>query len=203
MSRISIVPTGTANIASVKAAFRRLGLEPVEVVDGEDVALADRVVLPGVGTFGAAVKAVERGEVDQALRSRIEEGRPTLAICVGMQLLAETSEESDGIEGLGIVHEPVTRFPGSLRVPQLGWNQVEPDSLSRLVKPGWAYFANSFRIERPPAGWVTSGTDYGGRFTSAMERGDVLALQFHPELSGKWGASVLQSWIDATARRAA
>lgn len=201
MRQISIVPTGTANIASVKAAFRRLGTRPREVLDPRQLGEADTVVLPGVGTFGAAMQALRRNSVDAALRSRIDEGRPTLAICVGMQLLAESSEESHGVKGLGAIEDRVTRFARSLRVPQLGWNQVEPDSGSKLVAPGWAYFANSYRFEVPPAGWIGSSTEYGTTFTSTLERGDVLALQFHPELSGAWGAALLQGWLDATGKR--
>lgn len=201
MRRVSIVPTGTANIASVKAAFRRLGTSPEEVVDPGQLREAGTVVLPGVGTFGAAMQALIRNNVDGVLQARIDEGRPTLAICVGMQLLAETSEESVGVNGLGVIQDRVTRFPRSLRVPQLGWNQVEPDSQSRLVSPGWAYFANSYRLAAPPTGWLGSSTEYGATFTSTLERGDVLALQFHPELSGAWGAALLQRWLDATGKR--
>lgn len=201
MRQVSIVPTGTANIASVKAAFRRLGTIPAEVLDPEQLTEARSVVLPGVGTFGAAMRALRDDNVDEALQSRIDEGRPTLAICVGMQLLAEASDESAGVRGLGVIQDRVIRFPRSLRVPQLGWNQVEPDAQSRLVSPGWAYFANSYFIEKPPSGWVGSSTEYGKRFTSTLERGHVLALQFHPELSGAWGAALLQRWLDATRKR--
>jgi imidazole glycerol phosphate synthase glutamine amidotransferase subunit len=119
-----------------------------------------------------------------------------------MQLLCRESEESPGARGLDIVDSAVTRFGDEVRVPQLGWNQVEPAPGSRFVEPGWAYFANSYRIDRVPDGWVGATTDYGGGFVSALERGDVLACQFHPELSGPWGARLISRWLE-TAKEAA
>jgi imidazoleglycerol phosphate synthase glutamine amidotransferase subunit HisH len=115
-----------------------------------------------------------------------------------MQLLAGSSDESPGSRGLGLVDSAITRFDDDLIVPQLAWSQVMPEPDSRFVEPGWAYFANSYRLPEPPRGWVGSSAIYGKSFVAAMERGDVLACQFHPELSGVWGASLLQRWIKAT-----
>lgn len=195
MSEVVIVPTGTANIASVEAAFRRLGATPFRATRSDQVAAAERVVVPGVGAFGAALAAVDENGMRDPVRDRIESDRPTLAVCVGMQLLAEKSEESPEASGLGVVSGEVTRFPDTVRVPQLGWNRVEPDSGSRYLEPGWAYFANSYRLTGLPAGWVGAGADYGGGFIAAMERGSLLACQFHPELSGSWGADLLARWL--------
>jgi imidazole glycerol phosphate synthase glutamine amidotransferase subunit len=192
---LTVVPTGTANLASVLAGFRRLGTEPVLSRSPDDVEKADGVVLPGVGAFGAAIGEVERSGYREVLIERIEEGRPTLAVCVGMQLLCASSEESPGISGLGVANREVGRFQGSVLVPQLGWNQVRAGEGSRLVTDGWAYFANSFRIDSLPRGWAGATADHGGRFVASMERGDVLACQFHPELSGAWGSEVLERWI--------
>lgn len=191
-----VVPTGTANTASVLAAFRRLGASPAVAGTADDVDTADRVVLPGVGSFGAAMEEVDRIGMRQTLASRIDEGRPTLAVCVGMQLLAKASEESEGVSGLGVIDQEVGRFEDGVRIPQLGWNKVSPGAGCRFVEDGWAYFANSFRISRVPDGWSAATTDHGGEFVSALERGDVLACQFHPELSGSWGSSVLARWLD-------
>ncbi|MGH8915248.1 MAG: imidazole glycerol phosphate synthase subunit HisH [Acidimicrobiia bacterium] len=196
MSGVVVVPTGTANIASVRAAFNRLGASLANAVDPEIVSRADGVVVPGVGAFGAAMAHLDSLGLRQALRERIGDGRPTLAVCVGMQLLCRDSEESPGVDGLQVIDLTVTRFDGEQKVPQLGWNQVEPAPGSRLVGPGWAYFANSYRLDRVPEGWVGSETDYGSRFVSALERGDVLACQFHPELSGPWGAGLLGRWLE-------
>ncbi len=195
-----VVPTGTANTASVLAGFRRLGAAPEIARGADDVAGADHVVLPGVGSFGAAMAEIDRVGMRAALRERLSEERPTLAVCVGMQLLAVTSEESVGVKGLGHVAEPVGSFPDTVRVPQLGWNQVHAGPGCRLVSDGWAYFANSYRIERIPAGWSGATADHGGEFVAAIERGAVLACQFHPELSGPWGSEILAGWLG---RRAA
>lgn len=194
-----VVPTGTANTASILAGFRRLGGDPAIARSPDDLASADHVVLPGVGSFGAAMAEVDRIGMRDALRERLREGRPTLAVCVGMQLLAEVSEESDGARGLGHIDNPVGRFPNEVRVPQLGWNQVRAGGDCRFVTDGWAYFANSYRIERLPPGWAGAVADYGGEFVAAMERGDVLACQFHPELSGAWGSGILAAWFQGRA----
>ena len=115
-----------------------------------------------------------------------------------MQLLCEMSDENIETYGLGVVSETVTRFPEGLNVPQLGWNRVTPDSTSRFLRPGWAYFANSYRLGSVSDGWVGATSEYGGSFVSAMEKGDVLACQFHPELSGEWGSNLLARWLAGT-----
>ena len=198
MSQVVMVPTGTANVASVSAAFLRLGADLITAAAPDQVSDAAGVVLPGVGAFGAAMARVDALGLRPALRDRIEQGKPTLVICVGMQLLCRDSEESPGADGLGAIDHTVARFQGSIRVPQLGWNRVEPGSGSRLLQPGWAYFANSYRMSQIPEGWEGATTEYGGRFVSALERGNILACQFHPELSGAWGASLLGRWLDTT-----
>lgn len=193
---VVVVPTGTANIASVLAAFRRLGVTPALARDAGEVESASRVVLPGVGSFGAAAVEVDRRGMRKVMHDRIEQGRPTLAVCVGMQLLAHHSEEGDGNRGIGVLSQNVTRFTDEVRVPQMGWNRVDPEPGSRFVVEGWAYFANSFRLDVVPDGWVGSLSEHGGRFVSALERDGVLACQFHPELSGTWGAALLSRWLE-------
>lgn len=188
-----VVPTGTANLASVLAAFARLGEETRVARDSVEVERARHVVLPGVGSFSAAARELDGFR--ETLVGRITEGRPTLAICVGMQLLARRSDEGEDVDGLGVIDLDVGRFPGSVRVPQLGWNRVRASSGCRFVSDGWAYFANSFRLSEPPAGWSAAMTDHGGEFVSALERDRVLACQFHPELSGAWGSAVLARWL--------
>jgi imidazole glycerol-phosphate synthase subunit HisH len=195
---VVVIPTGTANTASVIAAFRRLDAEPILAADPEAVEEADRVVLPGVGAFAPAINRIDQLGMRDVLTTRIEEGRPTLAICLGMQLLCTSSEENPDSRGLGIVPGTVTRFAPDLRVPQLGWNMVQPDDVTSL-EAGWAYFANSYKVPSLPEGWSGATTDYGDSFVSAMERGAVLACQFHPELSGAWGSSLLRRWLWAEA----
>jgi imidazole glycerol phosphate synthase glutamine amidotransferase subunit len=196
VTSVAIVPTGTANTASVVAAFQRLGAMVSQAGTAGAVESAPFLIVPGVGSFGAAMSQIEALALREAIRERIDADRPTLAVCVGMQLLSTGSEESPEASGLGVVGAPVRRFAGDIRVPQLGWNQVLSPPESRFVEPGWAYFANSYRIERAPEGWLAATTEYGGRFVSAMERGNVLACQFHPELSGSWGASLLGRWME-------
>ena len=198
MTELAIVPTGTANLASVAAAFERLGHTPVEAADRSLVDRARWVVVPGVGAFGAAMSAIDRLGIREALRDRLAAGSPTLAVCVGMQLLCAESEESPGSVGLDVVPEKVGRFPASVKVPQLGWNLVAPAPDSSLIEAGWAYFANSYRLAHAPAGWDATFTDYGGGFVSAMHRGSVLACQFHPELSGAWGSRLIGRWLETT-----
>lgn len=196
-----IVPTGTANTASVNAAFRRLGAKPKPVEGPCEIRDADFLVLPGVGAFGAAIDHIDQFGLREALVDRVVQGRPTLAICLGMQLLAKKSDESPAATGLGVVSERATRFPQDLTVPQLGWNRVVPDPRSRFLEPGWAYFANSYKLASIPDGWIGATTEYGGDFVSSIERGDVIACQFHPELSGPWGADLLDRWINGEGGR--
>lgn len=195
---VLIVPTGIANTASVVAAFERLGARP-RLCDGRDeLEAAARVVLPGVGAFGAAAERLDELGVRATLRDRIVAGRPTLAICLGLQLLCAASDESPGAAGLSVIDATVTRFSDSVRVPQLGWNAIEPVG-SELLEPGHAFFANTYRLAKMPAGWGGAVTDHGGSFVSALERGAVLACQFHPEISGEFGERLLARWL----RRAA
>ncbi|HEY6627517.1 MAG TPA: imidazole glycerol phosphate synthase subunit HisH, partial [Acidimicrobiia bacterium] len=172
----------------------RLDVEPVLAADSQMVDEAERVVLPGVGAFGPAIDRIDQLGMREAMTSRIENDQPTLAICLGMQLLCGASDESPDSVGLGVVQQSVTRFTGDVKVPQLGWNRVEPDR-SNWLEPGWAYFANSYMVPRLPEGWSGATTDYGGSFVSAMARGSVLACQFHPELSGAWGSNLLRRWV--------
>lgn len=195
---VVIIKTEVANIASVEAGLKKAGAEVTRSADSKLIAHADRVVLPGVGTFGAGMNALQTNGLDTVLRTRIEVGRPTLLVCVGFQLLFNESEESPGCLGLGIINATVKRFPPSIRVPQFGWNEITPEPECRLLNPGFAYFANSYRAEEKPQGWQAAYADNGGRFVAALERGAVLACQFHPELSGSWGRSLLTRWMEIT-----
>lgn len=193
---VTIIRTGVANTASVIAAFRRLGATVQLSNDPGEIAEASHVVLPGVGAFGPGMTELEGRGLISVLRQRIEAAKPLLAVCLGLQLLAESSDESPGARGLGILPVHVGRFRSAPRVPQMGWNEVRPAAGGcELLQPGYAYYANSFRIDEPPPGWNVAWTDYGGEFVGAIERGPVLGCQFHPELSGSWGASLLGRWL--------
>jgi imidazole glycerol phosphate synthase glutamine amidotransferase subunit len=197
--KVVVVRTGTANLASVAAAFRRIGAEPVITEDRRDVKNATRLVLPGVGTLGASMERIVATGMAASLRERVLAGRPTIAFCVGLQLLCESSDESPGVKALGVVPRHVGRFPAHLAVPQFGWNKIVPDQGASLLQEGYVYFANSYRVETRPEGWVSAMADYGGPFVAAFEKGPVLACQFHPELSSKFGLALLKRWFDAGA----
>jgi glutamine amidotransferase len=194
-TEIVVCRTGTANLASVFAGLTRAGGAPRMAHDAADVAAAGHVMLPGVGAFGASMEPLRESGLDKALIERIDAGRPTLAICVGLQLLCRDSEETPGAKGLGILPLTVTRFPDTVRVPQLGWNRIDADPGCRLLKSGYVYFANSYRVSDVPDGWLGAIADHGGPFVGGLERGAVLACQFHPELSGPFGHTLLERWI--------
>ena len=193
---VLIVRTGAANLASVVAAFARLGCATEVSADPGAVAAAARVVLPGVGAFAPVARALRAAGLDRLLVERVAAGRPTLAICLGLQLLAAASEEGEGTPGLGVLPATVRRFPATVVVPQLGWNRVAAGPGCRLLSDGAAYYANSYRLVEAPPGWAVASSDHGGEFVAAVERGAVLACQFHPELSGAWGAALLRRWLD-------
>jgi imidazole glycerol phosphate synthase glutamine amidotransferase subunit len=193
---VVVVPTGTANLASVRAALARLGARATLAEDAAMIEGAAHVVLPGVGSFGAAVAGLREAGFDAALAARVRAGRPTLAMCVGLQVLFETSDESPDATGLAALPGHVGRFAESVRVPQFGWNRVVPEPGCRLVEPGYAYFANSYRVLEAP-GCSVATAEHGGRFVAALERDGVLACQFHPELSGAYGHELIARWLDA------
>jgi imidazole glycerol-phosphate synthase subunit HisH len=193
--RVIVVRTGTANLASMLAGLRRTGAAPAVSEEIADVQAAKWLVLPGVGAFGPAMQRLVDLNLVAALTQRLRAGKPTLAVCLGLQLLAESSAESPGVAGLGVLPAHVTRFPNTVRVPQLGWNEVHADPAAVLHKPGYAYFANSYRLVEPPTGWTAAFADHGGRFIAGLERGALLACQFHPELSGQWGLDLLRRWL--------
>jgi len=195
MTAATVVRTGTANLASVLAALQRCGMVAGVTSDAREVERADRLVLPGVGSFAAMMQSFTVNDLVAPLRDRLLAGRATLAICLGLQVLATTSDESPGIAGLGLLPDRIARFDSTkARVPQLGWNWVEPAGTHSLVRSGYAYFANSYRLSEAPVGWCAAYSDHGGRFVAALERGGLLACQFHPELSGAWGEDLIRRW---------
>jgi imidazole glycerol-phosphate synthase subunit HisH len=192
---VVVLPTGTANLASVLAALRRLGAEPQIAADADAVRDAEWVVLPGVGTFGAAMAGLRRAGLDAVIAVRVRAGRSTLAMCVGLQILFETSEESPGAEGIAVIPGRVGRFPETVRVPQFGWNRIEPEPGCRYLQAGYAYFANSYRVTGAQ-GCKVARAEHGQSFVAALERDQVLACQFHPELSGRFGHDLIGRWLE-------
>lgn len=197
MNQVHIINTGVANIRSLQVLFERSGVDWKLTTDPNQVESASHCVLPGVGTFGAALQMLDRTQIRQAIIDRIGNDSPTLCICLGLQLLCTSSDETPGAEGLNVVPEKIRQFDDTVQVPQLGWNDVVPQSDGPFPK-GQAYFANSYRLVEPPVGWSYATTQYGGDFVSSFWRGQVLACQFHPELSGAWGGELVKNWIEGT-----
>lgn len=201
--QVVIVRTGSANLASVAAALHRLGAAPLLTEDPAIVLAAPAVILPGVGAFGAAMTHLQARGLDEAIRQRVRNDLPLLAICLGMQILCEFSDETPGVPGLGIVPARVGRFSNHERVPQIGWNRITPAPTSTTLQPDWMYFAHSYRIDAIPDGWEAATTEYAGVFVSALRRGSLLACQFHPELSGAAGHALIARWLALAAGRTA
>lgn len=197
--QVLLVRTGVANVASVSAALRRLGVEARLSTDPEELRSAPAVVLPGVGAFAAGMSRLRSAGLVAPLRARIERGQPTLAVCLGLQLLGLESEEAPGVAGLGAVPSRTRRLRGAPRLPHFGWNRVDPEPGGRLVEQGDAYFAHSFRLDDTAAlgaeGWSVARSTEGEPFVAAIERGPVLGCQFHPELSGDFGEALLDRWL--------
>lgn len=193
---VCIINTGIANTASVAAAFDRLGCSVQLTESPEQASSAQLLVLPGVGNFGAGMDALRQRGLDSTIINRVRQNGPLLGICLGLQLMYTTSEESPGVAGLGIIDGVVTRFPHSIRTPQHGWNTVKPQVGFNGIGAGFAYYSNTYRIESCPDGWACAKSNHGETFIAALQRGSILGCQFHPELSGAWGASLLKLWVD-------
>lgn len=192
---VVIVDSGVANLASVQAAFGRLGVETRIAADPGAVRAASHVVIPGVGAFGAGISALRARNLDVAIHDAVDAGKPVLAICLGMQLLCDGSAESPGAGGLGVIHGSCERLPDEYRVPHLGWNPVVADESCRTLETMEASFANSFALRSAPDGWSAAWATHGTPFVAALERGRILACQFHPELSGGPGLALIDRWV--------
>jgi imidazole glycerol phosphate synthase glutamine amidotransferase subunit len=192
---VVIVDSGVANLASIAGAFRRLGVTPVITADPAVVRDASRLVLPGVGAFGAGIAALRAKGLDGVIRDASVRGTPLLGICLGMQLLCEASEESPGVTGLGLITGRCRRLPETVRIPHLGWNSIRVDRGARFMTRGVGAFANSYALRESPRGWTAAWSTHGVSFIAALERDATLVCQFHPELSGAYGAALLERWL--------
>ncbi|MEZ5102773.1 MAG: imidazole glycerol phosphate synthase subunit HisH [Thermoleophilia bacterium] len=187
--RVAVCEYGAGNVRSVVVAFRRLGADVVVTEDPAEVAAADLAVLPGVGAAATAMRGlVERG-LDLALQERVAAGRPTLGICLGLQLAVESSEEDGGVPGLGILPGRAVLLREG-RVPRIGWAPVEPGGEA-------FYFAHSYACDTPAASGRSEGV------TAMAEQGSFVGVQFHPEKSGPAGARFLRAQLERAAAEAA
>ena len=189
---IAIVDYGAGNLVSVKKALDWLGQECAITSDPAQVATATKVVLPGVGHF-TSTESLERTGLKQAIAESLGRGIPFLGICVGMQWMFAGSEESLSTRGLGVFDGKCKRFASRVKSPHVGWNQLEVDSSSRLLRGvlsgSFVYFTHSFRA--PVTSMTVACCDYGGRFSAAVERDHLFGVQFHPEKSGEIGLKIL------------
>ncbi|HZO91591.1 MAG TPA: imidazole glycerol phosphate synthase subunit HisH [Chthonomonadaceae bacterium] len=204
---IAIVDYGMANLRSVEKALARVGGDPVITRDPQVVAAADKVVLPGVGAFCAAMTNLERSGLRNAVRQAIDAGKPFLGICLGLQLLFEESTEMGVTPGLGVLPGRVVGFfedgrtpeAEGLKVPHIGWNSLRPRGGARLFhgleEGAYVYFVHSYYPVPCDAGLIAATSDYGGAFCCAVERGNLAATQFHPEKSGAVGLQILRNFV--------
>jgi glutamine amidotransferase/cyclase len=206
---ISLLDYGAGNVRSVRNAVLKLGHELKVIRTPEDIHQAEFILFPGVGSYGSAIQRLHQMGFFEPLRDYLRAGRPFLGICIGLQALFEGSEESPGVAGLGIIPGQVRRFeaPG-LAVPHMGWNGIRPRRAASLVagaKDEKLYFVHSYRAvpESANADWVLAETDYGGAFISAVRRGAVAAVQFHPEKSGPAGLRLLDAFLGAAGGKGA
>jgi imidazole glycerol-phosphate synthase subunit HisH len=198
-----IVDYGAGNLRSVQKAFEHVGVDAVVGSDPRAMADAPGLVLPGVGAFGAAMEQLHAKGLAEPLLERIEAGVPFLGVCLGLQVLFEASEEDPGVAGLGIVPGDVRALPATVKVPHIGWNQVEPcidsDLLDDIPEGSAFYFVHSYAVVPRSPGDVLAMTDYDGvTFVSAIEIENVVGVQFHPEKSSTIGLRLYRNF----ARRA-
>ena len=198
--RLALIDYGAGNLHSVENALKRVGAQVELVADGDALARADRIVLPGVGAFAACYEGLASlpGMIE-ALESRVlRDGVPFLGICVGMQLLATRGLEHGETPGLGWIDGEVRALEPSehIKVPHMGWNDVVvADDASRLIHPGEAYFLHSYAFDVASNAHVAARTDHGGSVTAAVARDNILGVQFHPEKSQAYGLALLDRFL--------
>ncbi len=196
---LAIIDYGMGNLRSVYMAFRRLGVEAEVTSDPGVLAQAQAVVLPGVGAFGDAMGNLRSLGLVQPIREIIADDTPLIGICLGLQLLFESSVEMGTHRGLGVLPGRVRRFPNSLTVPHMGWNQIHqarPIPLWRgLPDHAYAYFVHSYYVEPDDASVIAATTDYGIDYASVVARGNLYGIQFHPEKSQTVGERILRNWL--------
>ena len=197
---IAILDYDAGNIKSVEKAFKILGEDTVLTRDFSVIKRADRVVLPGVGSFAAAMENLKKYELDKAIYEFVESGKPFLGICLGLQLLFEASEESPGVEGLHVLDGVVKRIPDGegIKVPHIGWNSLDFPNEGRLFKEidegAFVYFVHSYYLQAKEPSIVTATTEYGCHIHASVEKDNIFACQFHPEKSSTVGLKILKNF---------
>src|ERR1700731_2492551 len=199
---ISLLDYGAGNLPSVERALQRLGAQTERVSTSAGVAKAAALILPGVGHFGALLRALDRDGLRQSLIAAIERGVPFLGICLGLQALFQNSEEEPDLAGLQILSGSVLVMSGALKLPHMGWDQVRAKAASRLLEgidsAAYFYFAHSYAVPyggEEPALETRATCSDGGEFIAVAEKENIFAVQFHPEKSGDAGRGVLQNFL--------
>ncbi|HTW84438.1 MAG TPA: imidazole glycerol phosphate synthase subunit HisH [Candidatus Sulfotelmatobacter sp.] len=195
--RLAVIDYGGGNVGSLLAALERRGASFELTGDPDAVVRADAALLPGDGAFGATMDALRERGLDQAVHATIARGRPFLGICVGMQVLFDSSDEYGGAAGLGVLPGDVRRFARAPRVPHMGWNELVIERthpfVAGVTSGSWAYFLHSYRVEDGAS--VLASCEYGERFAAIVARDHVMATQFHPEKSRATGARLLDNFL--------
>jgi len=200
---ITIVDYGMGNIGSLVNMFRRIGVQSEVASDLRAIERACKIVLPGVGAFGAAMDRIDHLGLREVLRSKaLEEHVPFMGICLGMQLMTRSSEESPGVKGLDLIPADTVRFPrdSGLKVPHMGWNEVmvvEPNVLTAILPPEPRfYFVHSYHVRSDNPADVMLRCHYGHNFDAGLNRGNLFGAQFHPEKSHKFGMALLEGFAE-------
>lgn len=196
---IGIVDYGAGNLRSVKKAMEHLGVRCKIIASQDDFAGVERMILPGVGAFQAAVDRLQETGMYESVKDWLLSDKPFLGICLGMQLLFEESEELIGSRGFSICTGRVIRF-NQRKVPQIGWNTVLAKGESRImhdIKDGsFFYFLHGYYVEAQDDDIVVGTTEYGNVFPSVIHKGNTYSVQFHPEKSGEAGLKLLKNWVE-------
>lgn len=198
MVQVAIIDYGVGNLRSVEKAFAATGCEAVVSGDERVLRGADKLVLPGVGAFGACMKALSERGFDRLVREKVEGGTPLLGVCVGMQLLFEESDEFGATPGLGLLRGKVRRFSDELVVPHVGWNRVTARQshalFSDVAHAAHFYFVHSYYCEPEDKSVVAGETEYGVRYASVVAKANICGVQFHPEKSQDAGLRLLRNF---------
>jgi imidazole glycerol phosphate synthase glutamine amidotransferase subunit len=196
---IGIIDYGAGNLLSVKRALEYLGMSAKIITSREECCGIERMLLPGVGAFEAAIRKINERGLYSPVYEWLVQDKPFLGICLGMQLLFEESEESPGVKGLSIFKGKVSRFR-SHKVPQIGWNQVsfvkESNMLKGIQNGAFFYFLHGYYSEPQDENLTLGKTHYSIHYTSAIEKGNIRAVQFHPEKSSTNGLTLLKNWVN-------
>ncbi len=198
---IAIIDYGAGNLHSVKNALDFLGTESIITGDKNEILSADKIILPGVGAFGDAMKCLSDSGLVETVKEAAKSGKPFLGICLGLHLLFEESEETPDVKGLGIFKGKIVKIPdnSSLKIPHMGWNSITVTKDSKILKnignEPYVYFVHSYYVDATDKSIISAYTEYGERLDIAVEKDNIFATQFHPEKSGDVGMQILKNFI--------